>query len=407
LSFVRLARVAGHLNQVRIDTQQADAIMACDLVVAASDEALQTARRGRTRVLANVHETPVAATLRDTEANPNAGLLLEKLRFAAGNEQVETFDAQKLAEQFLGDTTSANILALGFAWQRGLVPVSMEALHRALELNGIAVEQNRVALAVGRLAAADPAGLGQLGGAAPAEPIDETLDVLLERAIHHLTGFQNAAWARRFEARVRAVRAREAALPGSDAGFPLTKNVARSLLKLMSYKDEYEVARLYSNGDFARQLAAQFDGDLKLEFHLAPPLLTRSRRGRPPAKIRFGSWMLPAMKWLARGRILRGTVLDVFGYTTERRTERALIDQFDQLVDRLLRDLTPANHTIAAQIAALPLTVRGFGHVKAANLAIARAREAELLHRFNPHHYARPEAEPTARQFRGIAVVAR
>ena len=407
LSFVRLARTPQQLNQVRIDTQQADAILACDLVVAASAEALQTARRGRTRVLANLHATPVAATLHDPEATPQTGLLLDKLRFAAGNEQVETFDAQNLAEEFLGDTTAANMFALGFAWQRGLVPVGLEALHRALELNDVAVEQNRMALAVGRLAAADPAGLQQLRGAAAADPVDETLDALIERAIHHLTGFQNAGWARRFAARVHAVRTREAALPGSDATFPLAHNVARSLLKLMSYKDEYEVARLHSNGDFVRQLADQFEGNLKLEFHLAPPLVARPRHGRPPRKIRFGSWMLPAMKWLACGRILRGTVLDVFGYTKERRTERALIDQFEQLVDRLLRDLTPANHPIATQIAALPLTVRGFGHVKATNLEIARAREAELLHRFNPHHYARPDATPGARQFRGIAVVAR
>jgi indolepyruvate ferredoxin oxidoreductase len=202
------------------------------------------------------------------------------------------------------------------------------------------------------------------------------------------------------------VRLREAALPGTDAKLPLTLSTARSLLKLMSYKDEYEVARLHSNGEFARQLGALFEGKLKLEFNLAPPLLARVRGGQP-VKLRFGNWMLPVLRWLARGKRLRGSVFDPFGYTQERRTERAMIGQFEQLIDRLLRDLTPANQALAAQIAALPLSVRGFGHVKAANLALARTREAELLHRFSPQRYARPDGTPAARQFRGIAVVAR
>jgi indolepyruvate ferredoxin oxidoreductase len=411
LSFVRLAETPLYLNQVRIDTQQADAILACDLVVAASPDALQTARRGHTRVLANVHAIPLAGALRDPAADTATAPLLEKLRFAAGDDRVETFNAQALAESLLGDTTGANVLALGYAWQRGLVPLSAQAVLRALELNGVAVEQNQLAFTLGRFAAADPAALHRLGAAPAAEASVEPLDVLIERGVHHLTAYQDARWAQRFETRVRAVRARESALPGADASLPVTHNVARSLLKLMSYKDEYEVARLYSNGAFERRLAEQFEGDLKLEFHLAPPLLARSRRGRPPVKLRAGPWMLTAMRWLARAKALRGTVFDPFGHTLERRTERALIGEFEQSIERLLRDLAPSNQALAAQVAALPLSVRGFGHVKSANLALARAREAELLHRFSPQHYARPEAAPgatpVARQFRGIAVVAR
>jgi indolepyruvate ferredoxin oxidoreductase len=223
----------------------------------------------------------------------------------------------------------------------------------------------------------------------------------------HLCSYQNAEWARRFQERVRAVRIREAALLGGDARLPFTYNVARSLLKLMSYKDEYEVARLYSDGTFARWLAESFEGPLKLQFHFAPPFLASLRRNGRPAKMRFGNWMLPALKWLARGKALRGTPFDPFGYTSERRRERRLIAEFEQLLDRLLHDLSPANQPLAAQIAALPLSVRGFGHVKLANLQVARAREAELLHHFSPQRYARPETAPSARQFRGIAVVAR
>ena len=407
LSFVRLAGDPRQLNQVRIDTQQADAVLACDLVVGASPEALQTIRHGHTRVLANTHETPVAAAQRDPDSDARLDLLLDKLRFAAGDAQVATLDAQALADEFLGDTLAANMLALGYAWQHALVPVSLEALLRALELNGVAVEQNRLAFALGRLAAAEPQALQQMRTTQETATADEPLDALVERATRELAAYQHAAWARRFEERVRGVQRREAALPGASATLPFTRSVARSLLKLMTYKDEYEVARLFTNGDFARQLAEQFDGDVKLEFHLAPPSLNWLQRRRKPTKVRVGGWMLGAMKWLARAKFLRGTPFDVFGYATERRAERASILAFEQLVDRLLHELAPDNLELATQIAALPLSVRGFGHVKSANLALARAREAELLHRFSPQRYARPDTAPVARQFRGIAIVAR
>jgi indolepyruvate ferredoxin oxidoreductase len=407
LSFVRLADTPERLNQVRIDTQQADAILACDIVVGASQDALQTVRHGRTRVLANVHEIPVAESLRNPDAELKVELLLEKMRFVAGPEQVETFDAQTLAEEFLGDTLASNILATGYAWQRGLVPLSLEALTRAIELNGVAVASNRLAFSLGRLAAGDPQALERLRSAPTSEPQDESLDALISRGVAYLARYQNAAWAKRFEARVRGMQQREAASAGGDPTLPVTRNAARSLLKLMSYKDEYEVARLYSDGEFRRKLSDQFEGDLKLDFYMAPPFLSRSKDGQAPAKIRLGPWMLPAMKWLARGKVLRGTVLDVFGHTRERRLERALIDQFDARLDELLADLSADNRALAAQIAALPLTIRGFGHVKLASLALARSREAELLHRFQPKRYPKPAVQPTAGQIRGIAVVAR
>uniref|UniRef100_C5D049 Pyruvate ferredoxin/flavodoxin oxidoreductase n=1 Tax=Variovorax paradoxus (strain S110) TaxID=543728 RepID=C5D049_VARPS len=407
LSFVRLADAPERLNQVRIDTQQADAILACDVVVGASADALQTVRHGRTRVLANIHEIPVAESLRNPDAELHVDLLLEKMRFVAGEAQVETFDAQSLAEEFLGDTLAANIVATGYAWQRGLVPLSLEALMHAIELNGVAVAANQSAFSLGRLAAGDPAALDQLR-AAPlqAQQADERpLDALLADGCQHLTGYQNAAWAQRFEKRVRTLQAAESALPGGDARLPFTRNAARSLLKLMSYKDEYEVARLYTDDAFLRKLKDQFEGDLQLEFHMAPPLLSRAGHGQRPVKIRLGAWMLPAMKWLAHGKRLRGTKFDLFGYTQERRTERAMIVQFDHLLDELVAELSPANQQLAAQIAALPLSVRGFGHVKMANLALATEREAELLHRFAPQRYPRPEKKAQAGHFKGIAVV--
>jgi len=405
LSFVRLADTPDRLNQVRIDAQQADAVLACDLVVGASPEALLTVRHGRTRILANRHGIPVADAVRNPDADLKTEALLEKLRFAAGDDRVETFDAQALAQDFLGDTIVSNIVALGYAWQRGLVPVSLPALQRAVELNGVAVQNNLLALALGRLAAADPAGCNALReGSADEAVAPETLDALIARASEHLTGYQNAAWAARYRQQVEQVRQHEAAV-GADPSLPFTHAVATSLLKLMSYKDEYEVARLYTDGRFQRQLQEQFEGDLKLEFHMAPPLLSRARHGQPPGKLRLGAWMLPAMKWLARGKALRGTAFDVFGCTDERRLERQLIDDYIARIDTLLPALDASKLPTATALAQLPLAMRGFGHVKLANIVLARVREAELLHRFDPARYPRPAGAVAAGQLKGIPVV--
>jgi indolepyruvate ferredoxin oxidoreductase len=407
LSFVRIADRPERLNQVRIDTQQADAILACDLVVGASADALQTVRHGRTRILANLHELPVAESLRNPDAELQPLQLLEKMRFAAGEAHVECFDAQSLAEEFLGDTVSANILAMGFAWQRGLVPLSLEALQRAIELNNVAVASNQLAFSLGRLAAGDAAGLLALRSGARADdaPLDDSLDALIARGTAHLTAYQNAAWARRFESAVRRSASREAALETHDASLPFARAAAKSLMKLMSYKDEYEVARLYTDGDFRRRLEDQFEGPLTLEFHMAPPFLARSENGQPPRKVRLGGWLLPVLRVLARGKALRGSVFDVFGHAAERRLERRLIAEFERRLEEITAHLNENNQALAVQIAAVPVSIRGFGHVKIANLANARAREAELLHRFDPAKYPKPPSTARAGQFRGIAVV--
>jgi indolepyruvate ferredoxin oxidoreductase len=197
----------------------------------------------------------------------------------------------------------------------------------------------------------------------------------------------------------------EQALAGGGVSLPLTRAVAHSLLKLMSYKDEYEVARLYTDGRFQQRLAEQFEGTPLLRFHMAPPLLARPKNGQPPRKIEMGPWLLGAMRWLARGKALRGTPLDPFGRTEERRMERALIPRFEARVDELLAGLVTEKQALAAQVAAVPLAMRGFGHVKLANVALAQAREAELLHRWDPARYPRPAHAPQAGQLRGIAVV--
>ncbi len=408
LSFVRFADRPERLNQVRIDTQQADALLACDLVVGASPDALATVRHGRTRILANTHEVPVAESLRNPDASLRVPQLLEKLRFAASADRVETLDAQALAETFLGDSIYSNIVALGSAWQRGLVPVSLEALLRAIELNGVAVDNNRLAFSLGRLAAADMEAVGALlQGQAPHEvPAEETLEAIVARGIAHLTAYQDAAYARRYAEFVDEVRERERAVTPEHGDLPFTRAVARSLLKLMAYKDEYEVARLYTDGEFRRALAQQFEGDVQLEFYMAPPVLRRSQGGQPPRKLRLGGWMLPAMKLLAQGRRVRGTALDLFGRTAERRMERELVEAYRARIEALLPSLEASRMKVATEIAALPLSMRGFGHVKLANVALARAREAELLHRFDPERHPRPAGKPQAGQLRGIRVTA-
>jgi indolepyruvate ferredoxin oxidoreductase len=408
LSFVRLAREASALNQVRIDAQQADAVLACDLVVAASAEALQTVRHGRTRVLANTHEIPVAESLSNPDASLRMDALLEKIEFAAGADRVETMDAQALAEAFLGDTIASNIIALGSAWQRGLVPVGLAAIRRAIELNGVAVESNQLAFALGRLDVHDPAAArALLEEPAPADAAGESLDALVARSSDFLSAYQNAAYAQRYRRVVDRVRERESALSGAGSELPLTRAVAEHLRKLMAYKDEYEVARLYTDGAFERTLHEQFEGeDLRLEFYMAPPALVKPKHGRAtaPKKVRFGPWLLPVLKLLARGKVLRGTPLDPFGRTGERRLERRLVGEYEARIDELLAGLRAETLPAAVAIAQVPGSIRGYGHVKLASLAIARARERELLSRFDPQRYPRPIGTAIAGQFRGIPV---
>jgi indolepyruvate ferredoxin oxidoreductase len=384
LSYVRLADVAQRLNQVRIDAQQADAILACDMVVGASNEALQTARRGRTRIIANTHAIHTASFVHNPDADLHASELLEKMRFAAGPDSVTTCDGQLLAERMLGDSIGANLVMMGFAFQKGFVPVSAEALERAIELNGVAIEMNKSAFAIGRLAAADPEALAKLVGEPAKEPAQDessvaALEALVARRVRFLTDYQDAACASGYRALVDEVRAAERKCVG-DGPLRVTAAVARNYAKLLAYKDEYEVARLYTSGEFRQQLDAQFEGDLKIEFHMAPPLISRpGRDGANPRKITFGGWMWNVLKLLARLRRVRGTALDVFGYMLDRRVERDLIRDYARTMRELASKLRIDNIDIVLQVALLPDKIRGYGHVKNRNLRVAKRQEAALL----------------------------
>jgi indolepyruvate ferredoxin oxidoreductase len=381
-SHLRIAASPEAIHAVRIASGECDALIGCDLIVSAAAETVDRVRAGRTRAVVNAHESPTGEFTRNPDMEIPADLLTRLVKHAVGDDAIEFLDAQRLATALLGDSIATNPFMLGYAWQRGLVPVSAAAIDRAIELNGVAVEQNKRALRFGRLAAHDRRAVERLAFGEPeAPPRAETLDELTERLAADLAAYQDEDYARRFRHAVaRAAEAEAERAPGKS-GFAET--VARYAHKLMAIKDEYEVARLFTDGSFRRALDAQFEDWRSLEFHLAPPLAAaRDPETGRLKKRRFGPWMMKAFGVLARLKGLRGGPLDVFGRTAERRTERALRDDFLALVEELSAKLTPANHALAVEIAAVPEHIRGYGHVRDAHLAKAKAREAELLKRF-------------------------
>ncbi|MDK9703557.1 MAG: indolepyruvate ferredoxin oxidoreductase family protein [Sulfuritalea sp.] len=377
LSFVRLAAHPELLNQARIDTQQADMMLACDMVVGASEAALQTVRRGRTRLVVNSHEIPTDVFVRNPDATLHAAELLDKLRFAAGAEQMSVCDANALAARLLGDAVGANILLMGHAWQQGLIPVSLAAIERAIELNKVAVDMNRLAFHIGRLAAADSPALSQFIGSEAAA--DDSLAALIEARVAHLTAYQNAAYAQPYRQLVERVMQAEQAMAGSDPALPLSRAVAKNYAKLLSPKDEYEVARLYTDGAFKKSLEAAFEGGYRLQFHLAPPLPGGLDANGAPKKRTYGQWLLPVLKLLAKGRRLRGSRFDVFGYGSERRLERQLASDYARMIENSLAQLDAPRLPALLELASLPERIRGYGHVKLAGVEKAKARERELL----------------------------
>jgi len=383
LSFVRLAARPELLNQARIDTQQADMMLACDRVVGASEAALQTLSRGRTRLVVNSHEIPTDVFVRDPDADLHAAELMEKMRFAAGAGQISVCDANDLATRLLGDAVGSNVLLMGHAWQQGLIPVSLAAMARAIELNGVAVEMNLLAFHIGRLAAANSGAPGKVG-AGDTAIVDDSLAALIEARAAHLTAYQNAAYAKPYRQLVARVMQAEQGMAGADMTLPLTRAVAINYAKLLACKDEYEVARLYTDGTFSRALDTAFEGNYRLRFHLAPPLLAGFDASGSPKKHTYGQWLLPVLKLLARARSLRGSWLDPFGYSEERRLERQLAGDYARTINTVLPALDASSLPALLELATLPQQIRGYGHVKRASIGKAQQREQELLASLGP-----------------------
>jgi indolepyruvate ferredoxin oxidoreductase len=376
-SHVLIADSQDAIRTTRVSMAAADLIIGCDPIVTAGKETVLRMREGRTRVALNGHSAPTAAFVRNANwANPGDACAAE-IGEAVGAPNLAAFNADAAAAKLLGDSIYTNPMMLGFAWQKGWVPLGREAILRAIELNAVAVENNKVAFAWGRQAAHDWSRVEAL--LAPAQVVEfkkrETLESLIARRVEFLTAYQDAAYADRFRDMVERVRVAEAPL-GKTA---LAEAVARGLFKLMAYKDEYEVARLHAETGFREKVAAQFEGDFKIHYHLAPPVTARHNDKGELVKRKFGPATYQLFRLLAKLKGLRGTALDVFGRTEERRTERALIAEYRNTVQELVERLAPGNHALAVELARLPEQIKGYGHVKARNLAAVRPQWDALL----------------------------
>ncbi|HEX3347353.1 MAG TPA: indolepyruvate ferredoxin oxidoreductase family protein [Acetobacteraceae bacterium] len=381
-SHIRIGESEAQMESLRVGRGNADLVLGGDLVVAAARDTLAAIRPGHTRVVLNTHETPTADFVHDTDTRLPAARLRRNVVETAGADRVDLLDATAIATGLLGDAIATNLFLLGFTWQKGLIPLAHESLMHAIELNGTAVEANKAAFAWGRLAAEDLERAATAAGVALERPAPKTLDELIASRERHLVAYQNRRYARRYRALVERVREIEGRI--FSGGTALTEAVARGYHKLLAYKDEYEVARLYADPAFKRALAAQFEGTERLEFHLAPPAFAkRDPRTGHLQKRSFGPWMLRAFRMLAPLKRLRGTPLDVFGRTEERRAERALIAQFEADIEELLRTLSPATLATAVEIASLPERIRGFGHIKERAMRDAAEKREGLLARLH------------------------
>jgi len=392
-SHVLIAANQSDIATTRVAMASADLIIGCDPIVTAGKETLLRMVAGRTHVALNSNGTPTAAFVHDGAWENPSVACTQTITDAVGVEGVGLFNADAVASKLMGDTIFINPMILGYAWQRGWVPLALDSLMRAMELNGVAVAQNKTAFAWGRRAAQDWAGVEKL--LTPAQVIQitkrEGLDGVIATRAEFLVAYQNAAYAHTYTAFVNTVRAKETALLASAANksLRLTEAVAKGLFKLMAYKDEYEVARLHTDVSFHAKIASMFEGDYKLNYHLAPPLLAKTNAKGEPQKQKFGPAMLTGFKLLAKLKVLRGGVFDLFGRSEERRTERALIGEYQASINEVLQALNAANHAAAIDVARIPEQIKGYGHVKARHLTTARANWVAAMAAYrNPHDNA-------------------
>ena len=379
-SHIQIANRPEDIYTTKVDTAKADLVIGCDPIVAAAKYTLTVMQPGRTYVAMNSHGTPTAAFVTDPGWQFPGGNCESAITAAVGADLLGSFDAEQVAVQMIGDSIYTNPLMLGFAWQKGRVPLSHAALMRAIELNGVQVDNNKAAFEWGRRCAHDLTSVQALFRAAQVIEFVKrpTLPEMLAKRVDFLTAYQNAAYAQTYRSFVDKVRAIEAPLGKTT----LTEATARYLFKLMAYKDEYEVARLHTDAGFLGKVNAMFEGDFKINYHLAPPLIAVKNEKGELQKQKFGPWMLTAFKLLARLKALRGTPMDVFGRTEERKIERALIDEYKASMEEVLASLSAENHATAVEIARIPEAIKGYGHVKARHLAAARPQWAALMTAF-------------------------
>ena len=377
-SHIQIANRPDAIYTTKVDTAKADLVIGCDAIVAANKTTLAVLQPGRTFVALNTHRTPTASFVNNPNWQFPDAHCDTAIASALGEGSVGSFDAEQVATQLLGDSIYTNPLLLGYAWQKGRVPLTLASLMRAMELNGVQVENNKAAFEWGRRCAHDLPAVQALFQAAQVIQFVKkpALADMIAKRVDFLTGYQNAAYAADYQAFVQKVQAAEAQLGTTTR---LTEAVARYLFKLMAYKDEYEVARLHTDKAFMDKIAAQFEGDFKLVHHLAPPLSAAKNEKGELVKKPYGPWMRNAFGLLAKMKGLRGTAFDIFGKTEERRTERALIVEYRACVDELLAGLTADKLALAVEIARIPEDIRGYGHVKERHLKAARAKWNGLM----------------------------
>ncbi|MEO6564435.1 MAG: DUF6537 domain-containing protein, partial [Casimicrobiaceae bacterium] len=394
VSHVRIADTPEKLFATRIAAGEASLVLACDILTSVSYEALAKMQKGVTKALVNTALVMPAQFTREPDLKFPLGTMEQEIKDSVGAGDAEFLDASKLATGLMGDSIATNLFMVGYAYQRGLIPLSEAAILKAIELNAQAVESNTRSFHWGRLAAVDPAKVAAAAVPASMRPdsqrLSQSVNEMIERRVEFLTAYQDAAYAQRYRDLVEKVRAVEGkAMPGLDE---LTEAVARYYFKLLAIKDEYEVARLYAESDFTQRVAAQFEGDYKLTFHLAPPVFNKpDPRTGVPSKTVYGPWMMKAFGVLAKLRKYRGTALDLFGKSAERKFERALIGEYETVVAEIMATLTPQNHATAVELASVPEHIRGYGHVRHAHLQVAKKREGVLLAAFrSPEPVAKP-----------------
>ena len=375
-SHVLIAQQQDDIRTTRVSTAAADLILGCDPIVTAGKETMVRMRPGRTRVAINGLATPTAAFVKNGAwANPSESCLEDILQ-AVGNEprNMGAFDANQVSTQLLGDSIFINPMVMGFAWQRGWIPLTQDAILRAIELNGVQVEANKMAFMWGRWCAHDLAKVQAL--TQPVQVVNfkarESLQSILQKRMGWLEQYQDKSYAKQYMSFVQDVQQKTSA--------QVAEAVARNLYKLMAYKDEYEVARLHADPVFLQRIADQFEGDFTLNYHLAPPLIAKTNDKGELVKQKFGPSMLTGFKLLSRLRFLRGGVFDVFGYTEERRTERALIEEYKASIAEVMASFTPDKHSLALEIARIPEKIKGYGHVKERHLKAAREQWDGLMH---------------------------
>ncbi|HEX4570576.1 MAG TPA: indolepyruvate ferredoxin oxidoreductase family protein [Dongiaceae bacterium] len=381
-SHVRLAERPEDIHAVRLAAGGARLLLGCDIVVAATFDGLSKIAQGQTRAVINTEEAVTGDFTRNPDLEFPLATLKTMIADATGPGATDFVDATRLATALLGDSIATNPFMLGFAYQKGLIPVSGAAIERAIELNGVAAEANKRAFLFGRRAAHDPAAIDRLAAEMSPDsqptPIARSLDEIFAKRVEFLTGYQDAAYAERYRLLVERVRQVEAEKTTGLTG--LAEAVARYYFKLLAYKDEYEVARLYTDPRFREALARHFEGDYRLEFHMAPPLLNpRDPDSGRPIKKRYGPWMMKVFGLLARMKFLRGSAFDLFGRTAERRLERQLIADYEALIAEILERLDHDRHRLAVALASLPEQIRGYGHIKQTHLDKTLKRQKELL----------------------------